>query len=258
MNDIVVRMISNFIYLFFLSKRGAGRDGKDFYKALQPQYQSRVICFVDVDPQKLQHGFYEPPPVGTIATNSSSSSTQKTKKDKRNRKKQSRRRIPIVHFSYLAKDTESRNRLWEQFIEMNFNTDTTKETTIDEIKFGRINKSKPTTVTTEKDKKKHSHTNDQLVKDDNKSSSDTISKPIITSSSSSRQDGQATYKKRKINNDDTKEIHRKFPIIPTELLQTLPKLPVIVCVAMYRTNGVLEQNVKLINRSEGINLWHFS
>ena len=87
MNDIVVRMISNFIYLFFLSKRGAGRDGKDFYKALQPQYQSRVICFVDVDPQKLQHGFYEPPPLkveGTVPiTNSSSSSTQKTKQDKK-------------------------------------------------------------------------------------------------------------------------------------------------------------------------------
>lgn len=39
------------------------------------------------------------------------------------------------------------------------------------------------------------------------------------------------------------------------LLQTLP---VVVCVAMYRTNGVLERNVASINRTEGKTLWHFS
>jgi glycosyltransferase involved in cell wall biosynthesis len=38
----------------------------------------------------------------------------------------------------------------------------------------------------------------------------------------------------------------------------LERLPVVVCVAMYRTNGVLERNVKTINRTEGIDLWHFS
>ncbi len=35
-------------------------------------------------------------------------------------------------------------------------------------------------------------------------------------------------------------------------------LPVVVCVAMYRTNGALENNVKSIGRQEGIDLWHFS
>lgn len=34
-------------------------------------------------------------------------------------------------------------------------------------------------------------------------------------------------------------------------------LPVIVCVAMYRTNGALESNVRSVGRTEGVNLWHF-
>ncbi|GKY95284.1 hypothetical protein MPSEU_000490400 [Mayamaea pseudoterrestris] len=36
----------------------------------------------------------------------------------------------------------------------------------------------------------------------------------------------------------------------------LPDLPVVVCVALYRTNGALERNVASINRTEGKNLWH--
>jgi hypothetical protein len=35
-------------------------------------------------------------------------------------------------------------------------------------------------------------------------------------------------------------------------------LPVVVCVAMYRTNGALESNVKSIERQEGVDLWYFS
>ena len=38
----------------------------------------------------------------------------------------------------------------------------------------------------------------------------------------------------------------------------LPNLPVVVCVAMYRTNGILEKNVQRIGRTEGVDLWHFS
>ena len=34
-------------------------------------------------------------------------------------------------------------------------------------------------------------------------------------------------------------------------------LPVVVCVAMYRTDGKLEENVATIGRVEGKNLWHF-
>lgn len=45
-----------------------------------------------------------------------------------------------------------------------------------------------------------------------------------------------------------------------EMIETgvLTKLPVVVCVAMYRTNGVLEKNVEKIGRCEGVDLWHFS
>lgn len=38
----------------------------------------------------------------------------------------------------------------------------------------------------------------------------------------------------------------------------LAVIPVIVCVAMYRTNGALEQNVQSIGRIEGYNLWYFN
>ena len=34
-------------------------------------------------------------------------------------------------------------------------------------------------------------------------------------------------------------------------------LPVVVCVAMYRTDGILERNVRSINREEGKNCWFF-
>ena len=35
-------------------------------------------------------------------------------------------------------------------------------------------------------------------------------------------------------------------------------LPVVVCVAMYRTNGALESNVASIGRVEGKDVWHIS
>jgi len=35
-------------------------------------------------------------------------------------------------------------------------------------------------------------------------------------------------------------------------------LPVVVCVAMYRTGGKLEENVRSIGREEGVDLWHFN
>jgi glycosyltransferase involved in cell wall biosynthesis len=38
----------------------------------------------------------------------------------------------------------------------------------------------------------------------------------------------------------------------------LTSLPVVVCVAMYRTSGALEKNVATIGRTEGVDLWHFS
>lgn len=49
-------------------------------------------------------------------------------------------------------------------------------------------------------------------------------------------------------------------VLKTKILDgvRLSQAPVVVCVAMYRTNGVLEKNVSTIKRTEGHNLWHFS
>ena len=58
---------------------GAGRDGKDFLKALSPEVARRVVCFVDVDCNKIEKiKFYDNPSIGV--------------------------RVPIRHFSELAKD----------------------------------------------------------------------------------------------------------------------------------------------------------
>merc|ERR1712154_346791 len=56
-----------------------------------------------------------------------------------------------------------------------------------------------------------------------------------------------------INRKNNKNKHHN-----KELYQLLPTLPVVVCVAMYRTNGVLESNVMSIGRTEGDDLWFFS
>jgi len=60
---------------------GAGRDGKDFLKALSPAVASKVVCFVDVDEKKITEvKWYENPELD------------------------GGRRIPILHFSVLAKE----------------------------------------------------------------------------------------------------------------------------------------------------------
>lgn len=59
-------------------------------------------------------------------------------------------------------------------------------------------------------------------------------------------------------------VNRKLHAIPKKdeenhsLMKLLPTLPVVVCVAMYRSNGILERNVESIGRKEGVDLWHFS
>ena len=81
--------------------------------------------------------------------------------------------------------------------------------------------------------------------------------------------GTSTRKKRKkINHVDDvtstpvkkrKLLHNLGPKDSTDLeVESLTKLPVVACVAMHRTNGVLEKNVKSIGREEGVDLWHFS
>jgi hypothetical protein len=148
---------------------GAGRDGKDFVKALSSKVQSRVYCMMDVDDTKIQSGFYVNPPLI---------------------------RIPIVHFSFAICDQEQREQLTRSWQEG-----------LDDAHFGRIVKNKMAAGT----------------------------------------GGKAPPAKK-----------RRLACNHAVDLSLLPELPVVVCVAMYRTNGALESNVKLIGRTEGKDLWHFS
>ncbi|GMI22658.1 hypothetical protein TrCOL_g11384 [Triparma columacea] len=51
----------------------------------------------------------------------------------------------------------------------------------------------------------------------------------------------------------------KIPIKHFTALNSPPHsdLPVVCCVAMYRTGGKLEENVASVSREEGVSLWHF-
>ena len=162
---------------------GAGRDGKDFVKALSQDMRRRVYCFVDVDEKKIDGGFYA--------------------------NRQIDIRIPIVHFSMLAADPDTQRQLkqnWEEGLENN------------EIE-GRIDKGKGI------------------------SADGAVATEATNSTSVLRQ-----KKRRKTHALNISDLDPSM----------LPKLPVVVCVAMYRTNGVLEKNVKSIGRTEGVDLWHFS
>lgn len=180
---------------------GAGRDGKDFFKSLSPDLRGRVRCFVDVDEKKIAAGFYANRDLGV--------------------------KIPIVHFSLLAKDPVRRMCLE------------------DDISFGRITKG------AKKEK----------IPDDATGGG--------TGTQMRENGGISTRKKRQnINHADDvastpakkrKLLHNLGPKDSKDFdVDSLTKLPVVVCVAMYRTNGVLEKNVKSIGREEGVDLWHFS
>lgn len=153
---------------------GAGRDGKDFVKALSPEARKRVACMVDVDHKKIATGHYM--------------------------YKEMDIRIPIVHFSLLAKDATVRDELQEAYFSQVDNEP------------GRISKERPTSGN-------------------------------AATKSSTKPPPRKKFKVCAVSDLD---------------LATLPTLSVVVCVAMYRTNGVLEKNVARIDRTEGDDLWHFS
>jgi hypothetical protein len=158
---------------------GAGRDGKDFCKALRPDTRERIRCLADVDNAKIlgNGGHYVNSELGL--------------------------RIPIVHFSYLARDPEQRERLTRLWMDG-----------LNDANHGRVDKRRAGITPP--------------------SATDPVSSP------------QAPTRKRKLACD--RELD----------LSLLSELPVVVCVVMNRTNGALERNVKLIGRTEGVDLWHFS
>jgi hypothetical protein len=59
-------------------------------------------------------------------------------------------------------------------------------------------------------------------------------------------------KKRKLHSLSSKKNKTELDV------DLLTRIPVVVCVAMNRTNGALEYNVKSIGRTEGKDLFHFS
>jgi hypothetical protein len=158
---------------------GAGRDGKEFLKALAPEVASRVICFVDVDSNKIEKiKFYDNPSIG--------------------------RKIPILHFSMLAKNPNACN--------------------VDSVVFGRVTKEKNLGEAFDTNTHKR-----------------TISKC------------EEPKRKKQKTRSKAETMHA------TSINQNLLKdLPVVVCVAMYRTSGALESNVASIGRKEGKDLWHIS
>jgi len=187
---------------------GCGRDGKDFFKALDQDLQERVYCFVDVDAKKLNAGYYVDTTSHRAMINATKGTNGVGKSDKKQR--DTARKIPIVHFSFLIPDQQEQEIVRSEWVS-NY---TAGKTSI----LGCIDKSKsgstPCSSKTSQPKKKQK-----------------FSTPITA---------MTKLQDRKLD--------RKL----------LSQLPVVVCVAMYRTNGVLESNVTKICRIEGENLWHFS
>jgi glycosyltransferase involved in cell wall biosynthesis len=184
---------------------GAGRDGKDFVKALSPLRQRRVYCMVDVDDQKIQQGFYvldrRPHEPGGI-------------------------KIPIVHFSLIAQDASIRNELYRAW--KYGGTAKISEDCV--TSFGRI------------DKSYHSTGSSNVFKDPREPPGSGLQGPELPSAKRTKTSVQ---------------MEKKDPGADLLDVSVLPSLPVIVCVAMYRTNRALERNVQLVGRTEGKDLWHF-
>jgi glycosyltransferase involved in cell wall biosynthesis len=178
---------------------GAGRDGKDFFKSLSPALRSRVRCFVDVDEKKIAAGFYANPDIGV--------------------------KIPIVHFSLLAKDPQVRRMCIE-----------------DDMIFGRITKG------AKKKQNADEGTRSKGSEDWAVTSAAKKKRPANLNDAESPSAKRRVVLQHNLGAKDSKELD----------VDSLPHLPVVVCVAMYRTNGVLERNVQSIGRVEGVDVWHFS
>ncbi len=202
---------------------GAGRDGKEFFKSLPDEMKHHVRCFVDVDEKKINSGHYIVPLSSMIINNNVDDYKGGDKKNNKN--DNNTIKVPIVHFSLLTRDDTKRNILMNEWMYPN-------ETTMKQEDMGRITKDNPCHPPLTKRIKIITH-------DGNKSGNNT--------------DGITTIPKRKLHTIPSKD-KDNLTLIENELKD----LPVLVCVAMYRSNGVLEKNVESIGRKEGLDLWHFS
>jgi len=193
---------------------GAGRDGKDFVKSMRPELRDRVVCFVDVDDKKIAAGHYWNP--------------------------NWEKKIPIVHFSWLASNPIQQEELHNSWM----NEDQSN------CVHGRINKKRPCPTNNGGDDDNDNDTS--RVKDTTTCKVPEVSSTPPTENSTRDSPPLLLLSKQKTTAIvRTKSLGRDF-------LKSLGSMPVVVCVAMYRTNGVLESNVKSIGRTEGLDLWHFS
>ena len=192
---------------------GCGRDGKDFFKALDQDLQERVYCFVDVDAKKLNAGYYvDTTSQRAITQEQKSTNNDNSNSNKKKKQRATARKIPIVHFSFLISDQREQEVVRSEWI--------SSCTTGNNSTLGCIDKSKSGSAP-----------------------------------HSVKKSPQPKKKKQKVGPPVTPTAELKDRDLDRNLLS---RLPVVVCVAMYRTNGVLESNVGKIGRTEGKNLWHFS
>jgi len=146
-------------------------------------------------------------------------------------------KIPIVHFSLLATDP-------------NVRSDHADADAHADLSFGRISKNR----------KKGGDVNVEVDTISNGSGSfcgvlaGKRARTETTVDDATEEDITARRPKKR-----QRKLHNLGPKDAKKLdVESLPGLPVVVCVAMYRTNGVLESNVRSIGRIEGETLWHFS
>ena len=233
---------------------GAGRDAKEVLKALSPELRSRVACLADVDVHKLSTGYYVNRHWGC--------------------------KIPIVHFSLLARDAQVRHELQHEFQWQQQQQDEKQEPQLSSCtggdgtgsnriggtssnadrrvgpvssSFGRIRKGKPTL----EHKHPHGETTEKNFQSPHpllpsKDDDDDTNKDSNSQERNVRDVRPRQKKRRRVHSASLLHAKDLNPL----LIQSFPQLPVIVCVAMYRTGGALEHNVKLIGRTEGYDLWH--
>ena len=201
---------------------GAGRDGKEFFKSLPNDMKENVRCFVDVDEKKINSGYYVvpflPSSTGTSTGTGQETNTTSSQTKKASKDKRCSLLLKVPIVHYSLLTKDDVKR------ELLMNEWMYPDASIlMEEKAGQISKDKP------KKKAKIDHI-------DSQSKSQSTTQQIVRKL-------HALSKRDKPNHD---------------LLQQLKHLPVVVCVAMYRSNNALERNVNKIGRKEGIDLWHFS
>lgn len=183
--------------------------------------------------------------------------------------------VPIMHFSLLASDKEIRKRIGDDFLQQR-GEDTVniinkrickKRPLVDDnnsnndhdfdIKTNKINSDSGAFV---KGKREKNNKSENGMGDGSYISNSKPTNSLLTEKTNMQVHAKELSKKEQIN----RRMLHKIPVCKKDLeerlvlLQEIPELPVVICVAKNRTRGALESNVELVGRVEGLNLWYFS